>query len=145
MAIIEKGQFFKDNKAVKLDTEPKSKYFITLTQGNEEDDPLLCFVLNTEDRMDLYKVGCNKKKEKFILSPDIQNFTFLKNFSAIMLLGAQTYKVFELFENDGIEVLEKDIADDELLRQIKNCIDINNLLPKEKELLDENYKKKKKV
>ena len=78
MATIDRGQFFIDFKAIK-DGRDKPKYFIALTEGNDDDDGIICFVINTENRMDLYQIGCNRKKQRFILFKDIHNFDFLPN------------------------------------------------------------------
>lgn len=57
MAIIEKGTFFLDPNACRNFRE-KPKYFIVLTDGESEDDKLICFSLNTEHRMDIYHLSC---------------------------------------------------------------------------------------
>ena len=44
MATIDRGQFFLDHHAIK-DGNQKAKYFIALTEGNLDDDRLICFVL----------------------------------------------------------------------------------------------------
>ncbi len=128
MAIIEKGLFFWDPHAIR-DFKENDKYFIIITDGNYEDDLLVCFSLNTEKRMDKYNVLCNRRSAKFILSPDIHKFSFLKKFTSLNLDEPCLYSVKELFENH-IKILEQDKAGIELLRQIKNCIDYGYLLPK---------------
>jgi hypothetical protein len=137
MGIIEKGLFFWDPHATK-NFEENDKYFIVMSDGEYEDDILICFSLNTEKRMDIYHVGCNKGKAKFILSPDKYKFSFLKKFTALNLHTPSQYKVSELF-NDEIKVYEHDKANEELLRQIKNCIDEGYLLPREIELIKKSF------
>lgn len=137
MAIIEKGSFFWDPHAVR-DFREKDKYFIVLTDGDYEDDLLVCFSLNTEKRMDLYNVLCNRKSAKFILSPDLHRFSFLKKFTSLNLAEPCLYSAKELFETD-IKILEQDKAELELLRQIKNCIDNGYLLPKHIALIKNSF------
>lgn len=142
MATIEKGQFFLDHKAIK-DGQSKAKFFIALTEAELDDEKIVCFVINTEKRMDIYQVLCNRKKQKFVLSPDIHKFSFLENFSSIMLDEPCFYFVNEFYE-DGLDLLD-DIAEETLCRQINNCIDIGYLLPGFTKLLKENYKNKPKT
>lgn len=127
MASIDKGQFFIDFEALK-NGEQKSKFFIALTDGYADDDSIICFVINTEHRMDLYNIGCNRCKQKFILFKDIHQFEFLKEPSSIMLQEPRCYFVKD-FYHDNIKVLN-DKADDILCRQIKNCIDVGYIIPK---------------
>jgi hypothetical protein len=110
-----------------------------LTDGDSDDDLLVCFSLNTEKRMDKYNVLCNKKSAKFILSPEIHKFTFLKKFTSLNLDEPCLYSVKELFENH-IKICEKDKAGIELVRQIKNCIDNGYLLPKHIFLIKDSFK-----
>lgn len=139
MATIEKGQFFLDHKALKQG-KTKAKYFIVLNDGEIDDDELVCIVLNTEHRMDLYHVGCNKEKQKFVLYKDQHNFNFLKEPSSLILDEPRIYLVGE-FYLDNILILD-DIADETLCRQINNCIDYKHLLPKVSKLLKNCYKRK---
>lgn len=140
MGIIEKGLFFLDYHATR-DFKEKAKFLIVFTDGEYEDDVLVCFSLNTEQRMDLYHVGCNKKKAKFILSPDLQKFSFLDKFTYIKLDEPLFYSVEELF-GQNIKIFEKDKADIELLRQIKNCIDTGYLLTRQIELIKNSFNSK---
>lgn len=140
MATIEKGQFFLDHQALKQG-ETKAKYFIVLNDGEIDDDELVCIVMNTEHRMDLYHVGCNKEKQKFVLYKDEHKFDFLKNPSSLILDEPRLYKVEEFYENN-INILE-DIADETLCRQIKNCVDEKYWLPKFTQLVKDCYKKRK--
>jgi len=128
MDTIKKGLFFLDYQAQR-DFKKKAKYFIVFTDGDLLDDELVCFSLNTEHRMDLYRILCNKNKAKFILSSSVHKFSFLTEFSTLMLNEPCIYRVEELF-SDRFEVFENDIASIELLRQIRNCIDDGYLLPK---------------
>ncbi len=124
MADFEKGQTFLDLHATNF-SSTKGKYFITLNNAEEEDDLIICFVMNTENRMDKFQLGCNKKFQKYILEPG--EFSFLKNHTAIMLELASQYTLSEMYE-DNIKLLDK--AEDPLCRQIKNCIDFNYIIPK---------------
>lgn len=139
MGIIKKGLFFLDHHAQR-DFKEKPKYFIVFTDGDLSDDELVCFSLNTEHRMDLYNVQCNKNKAKFILSPKLHPFSFLTEYSALRLDEPCLYRVEELF-GDQFMVFENDIAPNLLLRQIKNCIDEGYLLPKHILLIKNSYTK----
>jgi hypothetical protein len=139
MATIERGQFFIDHRALK-NGKQKAKFFIALTDGDFDDDSIICFVINTEHRMDLYNVGCNRTKQRFILFKDIHKFEFLKSPSSIMLDEACRYFVKEFYE-DNIGILD-DKADENLCRQIKNCIDEGYILPSLMKLIKECYKDK---
>lgn len=139
MATINKGQFFLDLQALK-EGKTKAKYFIALTEGDNEEDDIICFVINTEHRMDLYNICCNKEKQRFILFKDVHNFDFLTEPSSIMLNEACRYYVKEFYE-EKIKILS-DKADNNLCRQIKNCIDEGNILPKFMKIIKDNYKKK---
>ena len=137
MCLIKKGQFFLDKKSCNIDGQ-KPKYHLVLTDGKEEEDKVLCLVLNSEKHMDKYKIGCNKSKQKYIISPETHKFSFLKNYTSIILMRVRTYFAREFYE-DNLDVL-KDFAEIDLMRQIKNCLDENNLLPNEKEILKNCYK-----
>ena len=119
MTDYEKGQTFLDLKATNY-SGTKGKYFIALNDADDDDDPIIAFVMNTENRMDQFRVGCNKKFQKYILQPG--DFSFIKNHTAIMLELPQLYTLAEMYDNN-IKLLDK--ADDNLCRQIKNCIDFN--------------------
>ena len=66
MAVFNKGQTFIDHKAIDL-TGIKPKYFIALSSADDPDDMVVCFVMNTEHRMDKYHFNCNKKDLRFII------------------------------------------------------------------------------
>ena len=119
MADIEIGQIFLDLKAISYQGE-KAKYFISMSCANDIGDEFACFVMNTEKRMDKYSLNCNKKAQKFILAPN--TFSFITNYTAIMLSRACLYKYEEICEKH-IKLL--DVATNILCRQIKNCIDWN--------------------
>lgn len=88
--------------------------------------------------MDLYQVGCNHKKQRFILFKYIHKFEFLTDQSSIMLDDACRYYVKEFYE-DKIKILN-DKADDILCRQIKNCVDEGYILPKFMKMIKDCYK-----
>jgi hypothetical protein len=119
MADFEKGQTFLDLKATNF-SGTKGKYYIALSDAEDDDDRIISFVMNTENRMDKCRIGCNKKLQKYILKPG--DFSFIKNYTAIMLELPVQYSLSEMYE-DNIKLLDK--ADDNLCRQIKNCIDFN--------------------
>ncbi len=137
MATVKRGQFFLHHKAIKEGVS-KPKFFICLIEGEDLDDEILCLVINSERRIGMYQPGCNKQKAKFVLTTSKYSFDFLKHDSSIMLLRIFHYKVADLFADD-IRILN-DVANDGLCRQIKNCIDKNNLLSKEEEVLKYHYK-----
>jgi hypothetical protein len=120
--IFTKGTIFIDKKATSIQGI-KPKYFIGLNNANEDDDKITCFVFNTENFPDKLIEGCNKEKEKFYLPPD--KFSFLPNHTVIMLNRAVYYKLEEILTNTEITILET--VSDILARQIKNCIDKNNI------------------
>jgi len=139
MATIDKGQFFLDHHALK-DGKQKAKFFIALTEGDTDDESVICFVINTEHRMDLYKIECNRSKQRFILFKDVHKFEFLEKPSSIMLDEACQYFIKEFYD-DHIKILD-DKADETLCRQIKNCIDEGYILPAFMRKIKENYKNK---
>ena len=133
---FEKGQTFLDKAALNIQGS-KAKYFIALTNGNEPDDIIVCFVINSEIRMELYKEGCNRAKGKYILKP--KELSFVAKHSSVMLDYPAKYTVKELCEN-SIELFEK--ANDILCRQIKNCINFDNINPKFGDIIKECFKNK---
>ena len=133
---FEKGQTFLDKAALNIQGS-KAKYFIALTNGNDPDDTIVCFVINTENRMDQYKLACNKEKGKYILEP--KELSFITKHSSIMLDFPCRYFLKELCGNT-IELFEK--ANDVLCRQIKNCINFDNINPKFGDIIKECYKNK---
>ena len=78
MAEFEIGQTFLDIKSTNFYSQ-KEKYYIALSNAEYEDDPIICFVMNTERRMDKYHIDCNKKDQKFILEPN--TLSFIKNYA----------------------------------------------------------------
>lgn len=135
MAEFDKGQFFFDRKAINFQG-PKGKYFIGLTDANEADDLIVSFVINTENNFNKYNLKCNSKAQKFILAPN--EFSFLSKHSSIMLSIPCRYSFEEICESN-IEIL-KDKADDTLCRQIKNCIDLEQIEPLFSNPIKECYK-----
>lgn len=137
MAEFEIGHTFLDLKATNFYGE-KGKYFIALSSAEYDDDPIICFVMNTENRMDKYHLDCNRGNQKFILAPN--KFSFIKNHTSIMLSQPVQYSLRGIYE-DNIKLLDK--ADILLCRQIKNCIDWNYIPHKFAELINSSFKKLK--
>lgn len=135
MATFEKGQTFLDLGAINFYGE-KGKYFIALSDAEYDDDLIVCFVMNTEKRMDKCHLHCNRELQKFIIKPN--TFSFIKDYTAIMLILPCCYYLKEMYE-PRIRLL--DIADETLCRQIKNCIDWNEIPPKFKFLIKQSFKK----
>lgn len=124
MAEFERGQFFFDKQATNFQGV-KGKYFIALTEATEADDMIVCFVINTENNFPKYSLNCNRFVQKFILAPG--QFSFVAKHSSIMLSLPCRY-TFEEICNSNINILT-DIADDNLCRQIKNCIEMDQIEP----------------
>jgi len=133
MADFNKGQTFLDLSATNFQGT-KSKYFIALSNAKDEDDLVVCFVMNTEHRMDKYHLLCNKSKQRFIIKPE--TFSFIKYYTSIMLVKEVFYQYSEFYK-DNIKLL--DIANETLIRQIKNCIDWKFLTPKAAKLIKESF------
>jgi len=129
MADFNKGQTFLDKAATNYQGT-KGKYFIALSDAEYDDDLIVCFVMNTENRMDQYNSLCNKDKQRFIISPG--TFTFITRHTSIMLVKEAFYKYSEIYR-DNVKLL--DMADDNLVRQIKNCIDWNYISIKAKDII----------
>jgi hypothetical protein len=127
---FEKGQTFLDRKALDL-SGTKPKYFIALTDAEDADDEIICFVMNTENMMDRYHFECNKKDLRFIIRPG--TFSFIDRETSIML-NKEVYYTFKELCNDNIKLLET--ANDLLVRQIRNCIDWNFMMLKTKRIID---------
>ncbi len=144
MAEFEKGDIFIDYRAVNIAGE-KAKYFLCMNDANEADDKVVCFVMNTEGRMDKYHVGCNNSVGKFVLilgDTPLENTkgkSFLKNPTSLMLSKPRIYTVSEFLERSDIKFIGK-IIDDKFLRRIKNCIDFNDLTFLEMRLIKEAFK-----
>ncbi len=135
MVEFERGQFFLDHQATNYQGQ-KGKYFIALTDAECDDDLIVCFVLNTERRMELHTLDCNKEVQKYILAPN--SFSFVRDHSAIMLSLPCCYKLIEMYK-DNIQILN-DKADEVLCRRIKNCIDLNQIIIKFAKIIKECYK-----
>jgi hypothetical protein len=82
MPLFEAGTTFLDHYSRNIQGE-KAKYFIGMNNADDEDDVIVAFVFNTEHRMDLYRVGCNKDKQKYVIEP--KSFSFISAHSSIML------------------------------------------------------------
>lgn len=136
MADFEKGQFFFDKRAINHQGT-KGKYFIGLNDAEYEDDVIVCFVINSEYRMDRLRLNCNKDENKFVLKPD--SFQFIKHHSSIMLAIPNYYKLIEMYL-PSIKLLDK--ADDLMCRQIKNCIDWSYIIQKYHKLIKDCFKSK---
>jgi hypothetical protein len=134
MADFERGQTFLDLAAVNIEGST-DKYYIGLSNADYDDDIIVCFVFNTEHRMDKYHLGCNKDKQKFIIAP--KTFSFIKDYTSIMLNREVCYRLEEMY-SDKIQLLDK--APDELCRQIKNCIDWDFITPKHVSLIKNSFK-----
>jgi hypothetical protein len=134
MAEFDRGQTFLDLSATNQEGT-KGKFFIGLSNADYADDSIVCFVFNTEKRMDKYHLGCNKEVQKYIVAPG--TFSFVSAHSSIMLNQDYCYKLEEMY-GDNIKLLDK--ADDNLSRQIKNCIDWDYILPKSALLIKQSFK-----
>jgi hypothetical protein len=134
MADLNKGQTFLDLSAINF-FGTKGKFFIALSDAEDEDDLVVCFVMNTEHRMDKYNLLCNKNQQRFIIAPS--TFSFVSEYTSIMLVKEVFYEYSEFF-HDHIKL--KDVADDLLVRQIKNCLDFNYLTPKAAKLIKDSFK-----
>jgi hypothetical protein len=134
MADIEIGQIFLDMQATNY-YQSKPKYHIALSSAEYDDDNIICFVINTEHNIKDYALGCNKSSSKFIISQG--TFSFITKQSAIMLHQEVLYILEEMYK-DSIKLLE--VADIELCRQIKNCIDFNDISVKFGNLIKECFK-----
>jgi len=119
MAEFEIGQTFLDLKATNF-SGTKGKYYIALSNADFDDDLIISFVMNTENRMEKYKYGCNKDAQKFVIAP--KTFSFIDRDTSIMLDQPVCYKLIEIYGR-SIKLLDR--ADETLCRQIKNCIDLN--------------------
>jgi hypothetical protein len=89
--------------------------------------------MNTENI--IRNIGCLKNDGKFIITPN--TFSFIHKNTSIMLKLDVYYKFNDKFLNK-IELYE--IADEILQRQIKNCIDFDNLRPLGTRLIKESFK-----
>ena len=108
MADFERGQTFLDLRACNID-RTGGKYFIGLSDACDDDDIIVCFIFNTEHKMDKYRLACNPKSEKFIIAP--KTFSFITQNTSIMLYREVIYRLAEMYESN-IKLLDK--AEDEL-------------------------------
>ena len=134
MADLNKGQTFLDLSATNY-YGTKGKFFIALSNAEVENDLVVCFVMNTEKRMNKYHLLCNKNHQRFIIAP--KTFSFISEYTSIMLVKEVFYEYSEFFQ-DHIKL--KDVADDILVRQIKNCLDFNYLTQKATRLIKDSFK-----
>jgi len=134
MAEFDFGQTFLDKQATNF-SGTKGKYYIALSNADYDDDLIICFVMNTEKFMDKYQYNCNKSAQKFIIAPN--TFSFIDRDTSIMLDQPVCYKFIEMYGNN-IKLLDQ--ADETLCRQIKNCIDFNNIPPKFATLIKDCFK-----
>ncbi len=135
MADFEIGQTFLDFQSSREGVK-KPKYFIAMSPANYDDDQIVCLVMNTEHRMDIVRVGCNKRIGKFVLAPGA--LSFIKKHTSIMLSRPCLYNYYEMFESN-IKLL--DLVEDSLLRQIKNCIDFDDIPIKFTKMIKGAFKK----
>ena len=75
MAEFEIGQTLLDKQSTNFDGT-KGKYFIALSSADYDNDPIICFVMNTERKMSKYHYNCNKKNQRFIIKPE--TFSFIR-------------------------------------------------------------------
>lgn len=135
MPLFEVGTTFLDHRAINIKgTNPK--YFLALNNADDKDDIIVSFVFNTEHRMDLYHVGCNKEKQKFVVAP--KSFSFISDYSSIMLAVPTYYQLEEIIDIPSMKIFEK--ANDKLLREIKNCLDMKNVSLKFHHLIKDSFK-----
>lgn len=135
MPLFEAGTTFLDHRAFNIQGE-KAKYFIGMNNADTEDDVIIAFVFNTEHRMDLYHVGCNKEKQKYVVEP--KSFSFISAHSSIMLSVPEYYQLKEIIDKDSVKIFEK--ATDRLAREIKNCLDLKNVSAKFYHLIKESFR-----
>lgn len=135
MPLFEAGTTFLDFRSVNFQGA-KTKYFIGMNNADYDDDYIVSFVFNTEHRMDLYRIGCNKEKQKFILEP--KEFNFLKEYTSVMLSIPCYIQLKYIIDNERVKILDK--ASDNLARQIKNCLDMNNVAVKFQRLIKASFK-----
>jgi hypothetical protein len=133
MADFSKGQTFLDLSATNIQGT-KRKYFIALSDAQYEDDLIVCFVMNTEHRMDKYHLFCNKNNHRFVIAP--KTFSFIVKYTSIILVKEAFYQYCEFFQ-ENIKLL--DSANDTLVRQIKNCIDWDYITPKAAVLIKKSF------
>ena len=135
MADFELGQTFLDKKSTNY-SGTKGKYYIALSNADDDDDPIICFVMNSEHRMDKYSFGCNKQAEKFIINKG--TFSFINHPTSIMLVSPVMYKLSEMYEST---IVLFEIAEENLCRQIKNCINWNSVPIKFQKIIKGSFSK----
>ena len=140
MAEFNIGQTFMDSQATYFDRATlqytkKPKFYIALSSAKYDNDLIVCFVMNTEKRMHKYNINCNKRAQKFIISPN--TFSFINDYTSIMLSQPCFYQLKEMYEN---RIKWLDQASDILCKQIKNCIDLNEISPQFGNLIKKCFK-----
>jgi hypothetical protein len=138
MPLFTPGTIFIDIKAANLIGQ-KAKYFIGMNEANDEDDEIVCFVLNTEKFPEKLVIGCNKDKEKFFVP--LNKFSFQTNPTSIMLYRAVFYYLRDILEDENIKTIET--VDEITARQIKNCINKDNIEEFAWALINSSFKIKK--
>ncbi len=119
------GTIFIDHKAAAITgiAEQKAKYFIGMNAADDDEDRIVCFVLSTENNPEKLKPGCNKDRAKFF-SP-MGTFKFQTRPTSVMLHRAAYYHLREIIESGTINTVET--VSDMIARQIRNCIDKNDI------------------
>lgn len=124
MAELELGRTFCDRKATNIDGR-KPKHYIALAIANFDDDMVPCFVCNTEHRMENYSLGCNQQHERFVIPP--RTFAWVTDFTSVMLNKEYWYTLEEIL---GPDIVLAEKANDNFLRQVKNCINKDSISQK---------------
>jgi len=140
MADFKVVQTFIDHLATSVShPQPKPKFFIGMSEASKLSDMIVCFVMNTERQMKNHTLNCNSRVQKFILVPS--DFTFLTEFTSIMLNQVASYTLEEIYEyHSRSRIKFFEIAGAELCRQIKNCINFNFIEPIYSSLIKESFK-----
>lgn len=136
MADFNKGQTFLDIKATNYQGI-KPKYFIAMSDANDEDDIVVCFFMNTEHRMEKYNLNCNRASGRFIIATG--TFSFIKEPTSIILSKEVHYKYSEMY---GSNIKLLDAAKEILLRQIKNCINFDDISVNSAKIIKDCFKHK---
>lgn len=134
MVEFKRGQTFIDHRSIDYTGNQKAKYYIGLSNAYDLKDVIVCFVLNTEKYFDRYTLGCNHGHHRFIIPP--ATFSFITAHTSIMLNKEAIYTFEELLQSDK-QLL--DLADDNLARKIKNCIDWQYILARNKDLIIKSF------
>jgi hypothetical protein len=136
-SLLSHGTVFLDKKAVSIQGI-KPKYFLGMNDVDDEDDKIVAFVFNTENNPGKYKDGCNFDHERFLFSDNL--FSFQSRPTSLMLNRTYFYKCIEVLGND-IKILET--IDEIVARQVKNCINKENIEEFAWELINKSFKIKK--